>query len=163
MNAAPDAPRPLAMILALSKNRALGANGQLPWEHAEDRAYFKSMTRGHTVIMGRKSFEETNAPLEGCRTIIVSRTMAPRPDVQVVPSFDEALALAWTTDPEPFVLGGAAIYAEALPRVTTVHLTELPFEADGDVFYEPDLRGFALVHERLGEDGARYLRYERRA
>jgi dihydrofolate reductase len=152
---------PLAMILALGANGALGLHGGLPWSCPEDRAHFEAVTRGHAVILGRRTFEETGAPLEGRRTFVVSRTMAPRDGVTVLGSLRAAIDAARRVDAEPFVLGGARIFDEALPWVTRVALTRLAIEPEADVFYKPDLTGFRVASEREGEGGARFIEYVR--
>jgi dihydrofolate reductase len=152
---------PLAMILALAENDALGCEGTLPWDWPEDRAHFERETRGHTVIMGRRTYEETGAPLADRRTIVVSRTMAPRSDVEVVPSLTHAIKIARAFDDEPFVLGGVGVFEEALPYVTRVLLTRLPIAPRADVFYRPDLSAFEVTRERVGRSGARFIELRR--
>ena len=77
------------------------------------------------------------------------------------PTLDEALELAWQIDDEPFVIGGAGLFAEALPRVTRIYLTEVPAPPEADVFFALDRSGFAVASERIGEGGARFLVLER--
>jgi dihydrofolate reductase len=153
--------QPLAMILALAENDALGCDGALPWYWPEDRAHFERQTRGHAVIMGRRTFEETGAPLADRHTIVVSRAMAPRSDVDVVSSLTHAIKIARTIDDEPFVLGGVALFEEALPQVTRVVLTRLPIAPRADVFYRPDLSAFEVMSERAGRSGARFIELRR--
>lgn len=151
----------LAMILALGANNALGLRGGLPWSCPEDRAHFDAATAGHAVIMGRRTFEETGAPLDERPTFVVSRTMPARDGVIVCASLDAAIEAARRVDNEPFVLGGAQLFDEALPLVTRVLLTKLAIEPEADVFYTPDLRGFRVANEREGGDGARFIEYRR--
>lgn len=152
------------MILALGPNGALGREGKLPWSHPEDRAHFEHTTRGHAVIMGRRTWEEEGRPLPGRINVVVSRSFArPNDDagVLVARSLDEALTLAWAVDDSPFVIGGAGLFAEAMPLVTRIYLTEIPEAPDADVFFELDRTGFRVVDERTGEGGLRYLVLER--
>ncbi len=151
----------LAMILALGANNALGLRGALPWSCPEDRAHFDAATRGHAVIMGRRTFEETGAPLDARPTFVVSSTMHAREGVTVHDSLDAAISAARRVDDEPFVLGGAQLFDEALPQVTRVLLTRLAIEPEADVFYAPDLREFRVASERAGSDGARFIEYRR--
>lgn len=162
--------QPLAMILALAENGALGLRGALPWSCPEDREYFLRVTAGHSVIMGRRTFEDTGAELASCRVIVVTRqppsalsrsVIGDRP-VELVPTLDDAIERARSTDTTPFVLGGSEIYRAALPKVTEVYLTRIPGSPEADVFYEPDLSAFSLVSERVGGEGVRFLRYARR-
>jgi dihydrofolate reductase len=108
---------PLALIVAVARDGIIGRDGALPWHLPEDLRHFKRLTRGHAIVMGRRTFESIGRPLPERRNLVVSRTLAaPPPGVELFPSLDAALAAARTTDPEPFVIGGAALYAEALPR-----------------------------------------------
>jgi len=153
---------PLTLIAAVSRNGVIGRNGQLPWDHPEDRAHFRRETLGHAVIMGRRTWDERGAPLEGRRNIVVSRSLAVSgSDRQVVPTIEEAIALARTTDPDPRVIGGAEIFRLALPLATRIILTEFDFDATGDTFFPPfDRDGWRAVATRRG-DRATYVTYER--
>lgn len=144
------------MIFAVGENGALGANGGLPWSWPEDRAHFDEVTRGHVVIMGRRTFDETGAPLDGRTNVVVSRTLAPRSGLRVVASLDAALALAAPLDPMPFVIGGAALFAEARPRVTRVYVTTLPLAPAADVYFHLDRSGLEVVETWSDACGARY-------
>ncbi len=162
-------PRQLSMILALGRDGALGLRGKLPWSYPEDREHFERTTRGHAVVMGRRTWDEAGRPLPDRTNIVVSRSFVPPADapregpgsVLAAPTLDEALDLAWSVDDEPFVIGGTRIFAEALPRVTRIYLTEVPAPPEADVFFALDRRGFAVASERRGEGGARFLVLER--
>jgi dihydrofolate reductase len=153
---------PLSMILALATNGALGLGGTLPWSYPEDREHFERTTRGHAVIMGRRTWEEEGRPLPERINIVVSRSFVP-PDGTVLAarSLDEALVLARKADPEPFVIGGADLFAEALPQVIRIYLTEIPESPQADVHFQLDRTGFVVTHERMGERGARFLVLDR--
>ena len=156
--------RPLSMILALGRNGAVGPDGKLPWSQPEDRAHFGRTTRGHPVIMGRRTWEEEGSPLPDRVNVVISRSFARPSDeasVLVARTLDEALALAWEVDDAPFVIGGARLFAEAMPFVTRIFLTEIPETPDADVFFELDRTDFSVVDERTGEGGLRYLVLER--
>jgi dihydrofolate reductase len=144
---------PLALVVAIGKNHVIGASGKIPWDLPEDRRYFRSVTTGHAVILGRKSYEEIGRPLPNRRNIVISRTagFAP-PGCEVAPTVDAAIALARTTDDEPRVVGGANIFREALPRATKIFLTEVDLAPDGDVIFELDRNGFVETERRRGED-----------
>lgn len=132
----------LSLILAMDDNRVIGHAGTIPWHHREDMRHFRRMTLRHAVIMGRGTYESMGRPLPKRRNIVISR----RPGLtlegcEVCASLDEAIAAARTTDPEPFVIGGAQIYAQALPLATRIYITEIPGEHPGDTFFpelEPD-------------------------
>lgn len=144
---------PLALIVAVARDGIIGRDGALPWHLPEDLRHFKRLTRGHAIVMGRRTFESIGRPLPERRNLVVSRTLvAPPPGVELFPSLDAALAAARTTDPEPFVIGGAALYAEALPRATTLHLTEVDRDVSGDVRFPAfDRAAFRLVDRRAAE------------
>jgi dihydrofolate reductase len=125
----------VTLIAALSENRVIGRDGDLPWRLPADLRRFKRITSGHTVIMGRKTFETLDAPLPDRRTIVVTRRTDYQPvGVEVAHDLDDALALAGGED-EVFILGGGEIYALALPRADRMELTIVHDEFDGDTFF----------------------------
>lgn len=128
----------LGLIVAYSlPQRAIGRRGGLPWHEPEDLAHFKRSTLGHAIIHGRRSYESFGKPLPGRRNIIVTRNSDYQaPGCEVVHSLDAAIALARESDPCPWICGGQAIYAEALPQVTICELTEIDTTiADADTFF----------------------------
>jgi dihydrofolate reductase len=150
-------PRPsLALIFAVGENGALGHDGGLPWSWPEDRAYFERTTRGHAVIMGRRTFDETGEPLVDRTNVVVSSTMEPRPGLRIVRSLDEAITLARRADPMPFVIGGVRLFEEALPHATRVHVTTLPLAPAADVYFHLDRTGFEVLETWRDAGGARY-------
>jgi dihydrofolate reductase len=143
---------PLALIFAVARNGVIGRGGQLPWRIPEDLAHFKRTTMGHAILMGRKTWEETRRPLPGRRNVIITRTPGfEAPGCEVVASLEEAIALARTTDPLPFVIGGAEIFRLALPLATVIHLTEIDRDVEGDTFFHLDRTGFVETARRKGE------------
>jgi dihydrofolate reductase len=152
---------PLAMIVAIAQNGVIGRGGGLPWNYPEDRAHFARATAGHAVIMGRRTWEEVGEPLAGRHNIVLSRTIAVPSGVWRVSTFDEALTVAWSLDPEPFVIGGARVFEAAWPRITHAFVTEIPESPEGDVVYRFDPTGLELVSERAGKRGERYCEYRR--
>ncbi|HVZ73922.1 MAG TPA: dihydrofolate reductase [Polyangia bacterium] len=155
----------LALIAAVSRNGVIGRAGKVPWDLPEDRAFFRSTTMGHAVIMGRKTWDETGRPLEGRRNLVVSRgAVSGRDDErEVVKTLDEAIARARATDAEPFVIGGAEIFRLALPLATKLVLTEVQFDSDGDTFFPPFDRSEWRVAERRAGDRAAYVTYVRQS
>ena len=106
----------------MAKNHVIGNKNEMPWHLPADFAYFKKITTGHPIIMGRKTFESIGRPLPGRRNIVVSRNPVFRADgVEVVASLELAINACHRED--AFVIGGATLYAEALPRVDRVYLT----------------------------------------
>lgn len=153
--------RELALIVAIGENGAIGRAGRVPWDYPEDRAHFARLTRGHAVIMGRRTWEETGGPLPDRTNIVVSASSPKLVGAHVVRTLDEALALAWSTDPLPFVIGGTRLFDEALPRVTRAFVTLVPEAPDADTFYRFEPAGFHLASEREGERGARFQEWVR--
>ena len=124
----------ISLIVAMAKNRVIGNKNQMPWHLPADFAYFKKVTLEHPVIMGRKTFLSIGRPLPRRRNIVVSRNPAFRADgIDVAASLDEAINMC--QNEKPFVIGGASLYAEALPRVDRVYLTEVDATPEGDTFF----------------------------
>ena len=138
----------VSLVAAMSENRVIGRGGGLPWHLPKDLAYFKKLTIDHTVIMGRKTFDEVRRPLSNRRNVVVSRGLDFHPrGVVVVPSLEEALALG-ATENEVFVIGGGAIFRLALPRADRLYLTVIHAEIEGDTYFPPfDLAAWALEDE----------------
>ncbi|HVY47683.1 MAG TPA: dihydrofolate reductase [Minicystis sp.] len=144
---------PLSLVVAIAKNHVIGRAGQLPWDLPEDRRHFRAVTTGHAVILGRRTYEEIGRPLPNRRNIVVSRTPGlALPGCEVAASLGDAIALARATDDEPRVIGGAALYREALPLATKIYLTEVDLEPEGDVQFELDRAGFVELERKKGED-----------
>jgi len=124
---------PLNLMVAYDRNRIIGTDGGLPWHYPEDLKHFKRTTMGHAIIHGRRSYEDFGRPLPGRRNIILTRRSDYAAEgCEVAHDLDAAIALARETDPEPFVLGGADVYRQALPQVTRMYLTEIDAEHPGD-------------------------------
>jgi dihydrofolate reductase len=149
---------PLAMVAAMTPSRVIGKDGRIPWHHAEDMKHFREVTRGHAVIMGRATFDSIGKPLPGRRNIVVSRNPALRIEgCEVVPSLARALELARERDPEPCILGGGQLYAEALPLATRLVLTYLDAEQAGDVYFPALDPSEWRETERRRVDGATFV------
>ncbi len=145
--------RSLALVVCVADDGSIGKAGALPWHIPEDLRHFRAKTLGHAVIMGRKTHASIGRALPGRRNLVVSRDPGFRaPGCEVAGSLDAALELAWAGDDEPRVIGGAALYAEALPRVTRVFLTRVHRDGQGDVFFPlASLAGFREVLRSPGE------------
>jgi dihydrofolate reductase len=131
----------LTLIVARARNGVIGRDGALPWHLPEDLKRFKALTLGHPVLMGRKTWDSILArngkPLPGRRNIVVSRQSGfSAPGGEAAGSLDAALALC-ADAPVVFVIGGAQIYAEALPRAQCVELTEIDADVEGDAVMPP--------------------------
>jgi dihydrofolate reductase len=124
-----------ALVAALARNRVIGAGNRLPWHLPEDLARFKRLTLGAPVIMGRKTRESIGRPLPGRRNIVVTRAAGAAWDGCIVArSLAEALALADDAG-EAFVIGGAELYAQALPGADRMHLTLIDADYAGDAWF----------------------------
>lgn len=127
----------LFLIAAIAQNGIIGAFGKLPWRLPEDLRHFKALTLGHPVIMGRRTWQSLKAPLEGRENIVVTRTPGfEAPGASVASSLEAALALC-ADEPLVFVIGGADLYAAALPLADGLVLTEIQRDYEGDVRF-PD-------------------------
>lgn len=131
----------LAIIVAQAKNRVIGINNKLPWHLPEDLRYFKQVTMGKPIIMGRKTFESIGRSLPGRTNIVITRQNDYAPDgVKVVDSLEAAYELAESIGlingiDEAMVIGGAQIYASALPKADRLYLTQVDAEIDGDAWF----------------------------
>jgi len=127
----------IALIAALSANRVIGRDNQMPWHMPNDLKYFKRVTMGKPVIMGRKTFDSIGKPLPGRTNIVVTRQSEwQNSGVRVARSVTEALELASLSliagNEEVIVIGGAQIYRETLPLAQRLYLTELHAQIEGD-------------------------------
>lgn len=129
--------QPLGLVVAIARNGGIGLKNGLPWRIPEDLKRFKAVTLGHAVVMGRATHESIGRPLPQRRNVVVSRSAAAFPGCEVARSLDEALAQARQTDPMPMIIGGATLYAEALPLATHLFLTEVDRDVEADTFFPP--------------------------
>ena len=112
----------IAIIVAVAENGVIGGENRLLWHISEDLKHFKAVTTGHPVVMGRKTYESLGRPLPGRRNVVVTRQNISIEGCDVVHSLDEALAL-FRPEEKVFVIGGAQIYAQALPLCDEFYLT----------------------------------------
>ncbi len=144
------APRPeVILIAAVARNGAIGRGNELLFREPADQRRFRELTLGCPVIMGRKTWDSLPArfrPLPGRRNLVLSRDGARTlPGAEVVASLDSALTLLIEA-PRVFVIGGAELYAQALPRADALMLTEIGADLEGDTFFPPwDRAAFAEV------------------
>lgn len=133
----------LSLLVAIAENGIIGRQGELPWHIAADLRRFKRLTMDHAIVMGRKTWESIGRPLPGRTSIVVtSRTDYDPGDrkVLVASNLDEALKQARQADCDQnqiFIIGGAAIYAESLPRADRLYLTRVHANVEGDVSFPP--------------------------
>jgi dihydrofolate reductase len=170
MTSNPQGPKPrISIIVAMAKNRVIGANNKLPWHLSADLKRFKVLTMGHHIIMGRKTFESIGRILPGRTTVVVTRN----PDFQaagaiVVNDLDAALAQC-AGDTEAFVIGGERVFQSALPLAERIYLTELDKHFEGDAYFPAiDMHEWRLIEREICRDEMQSLDYvfeilERRA
>jgi len=122
----------VSIIVAMARNRVIGANGAIPWHLPAELQRFKRLTMGHHIIMGRKTWDSIARPLPGRETVIVTRQPGFNvPGATIAHSIEEAIA-ACGGDSEIFVIGGAELYAQALPLAGRIYLTTVDAEIAGD-------------------------------
>jgi dihydrofolate reductase len=122
-------------IVASSLNHVIGAQQTIPWHLPEDLQWFRKMTLGQTLVMGRKTFESLPKLLPGRKTLIISRQNLQVPGAQVLKSFEEVFDLQ--LEGELWICGGAQIYALALPYCEELYLTLVKKEVEGDTYLPP--------------------------
>lgn len=143
----------LGLVWAQSTSGVIGRGGDIPWRVPEDLARFKQVTMGHTVVMGRRTWESLPArvrPLPGRRNVVMTRQAGYRADgAEVVGSLEAAWAIS-ETEPETWVIGGAEIYVLGLPLATRCEVTEVEIDLARD---DDDALAPALDESWLGETG----------
>lgn len=124
----------ISIIVAVAENGVIGGKNTLLWHISEDLRNFKAVTTGHPVVMGRKTFESLGRPLPNRVNVVISRQQIEIPGCQVVHSLAEAVAL-FPADEEVFIIGGAQIYAQALPLAGRFYLTRVMHAYQGDILF----------------------------
>lgn len=157
----------LTLIVARARNGTIGRDNNLPWRLPEDLAHFKRTTMGAPIIMGRKTWESIGRPLPGRRNIVVTRNPALKIEgCDVVTSLEDAQRLCVGVE-QVFLIGGAQLYAEALPSADRLIVTEIDADIPGDAFFPaPDMSRWVMTareahrSEANGFDYA-FVTYER--
>jgi dihydrofolate reductase len=130
----------VTLVAGVARNGAIGRDGGLLWRLPEDMAHFKALTMGHPVIMGRKTWDSLPAkfrPLPGRRNLVLSRQAGLSLEgAEVFATLESAFAAASDAD-QVFIIGGAQLYAEALPHADRLALTEIDADFDGDTLFPP--------------------------
>jgi dihydrofolate reductase len=151
----------VTLIAAVGRNGVIGVDNDMPWHLPEDFAFFKRMTMGHPMVMGRKTFESIGRVLPGRRSIVVTRQQDwHHPDVETAHSLSEALSLAGPAD-EVYVCGGGEVYAEAMPWAHRLLITEVAQSPEGDVRFPPIDPADWREASREDRDGFSWVTYER--
>jgi len=152
-------------IAAVAANGVIGAGNDIPWRISADWQRFKTMTMGHVLIMGRKTYDSIGRPLPGRTTFVITRDRMWRGDgVRAVPSLDEAFDQAMPLDPQTiFVAGGGEIYRTAWDRLTGLEITEVEQNPDGEVTFPPIDPDMWVETVRERHDGYSFVSYRRRS
>ncbi len=153
----------ITLVAAVADNGVIGSGGDIPWRIPEDFAHFKRVTVGHTLVMGRATYESIGRPLPGRETVVLTRDPGWSADgVHVVASLEEALSMARRLPGEVMVVGGAAVYQAALPLADAQILTEVHLCPDGDTHYPAWDRSEWVETLRLPGPGLEWVWWERR-
>ena len=150
----------ITVLAAVGANLVIGREGNMPWHLPQDLAHFKATTMGHTMLMGRKTYNSIGRALPGRRTIVITRQLGwHAPSVEVAHSLPEALALAGPAD--VFVVGGSDVYRQAMPFADQMLLTEIDQSPEGDAFFPAFSTEDWLETSRETHDGFAFVTYER--
>jgi dihydrofolate reductase len=142
----------IAFVVAVAKNNVIGKRGELPWYIPEDLKHFKQITSGHTVLMGRKTFDSIiqrlGKPLPNRKSLVItSRKMPHFENVEFFTSIEEAIK---THKEDIYVIGGATIFSQLMDKVDTLYMTHIVKEYEGDVFFPPlDLTKWKKISEEI--------------
>ncbi len=138
----------ILLIVAMTRSRVIGRDNALPWRIPAELQLFKRLTTGHTVLMGRRTFEAIGRPLPERHNIVVSRTPQKVSGAEVHPSFEAALEAARRRGKKIFILGGASLYRLALPRADGLHISWIRGDYTGNVYFpEFDLKCWRAERE----------------
>jgi len=153
-----SAKRPrVTLVVARARDGVIGADGGLPWHLPEDLKHFRALTTGHAIVMGRRTWDSIGRALPGRRSIVVSRDAHRTFDgAERASSVDEAIAIASRRGPDPsiatdevFVIGGAQLFAAALPVADRAVVTEIDLDVEGDAYFNArDPRQWSVVERR---------------
>jgi dihydrofolate reductase len=155
--------KPFKAIAAMSLNRVIGNGNKLPWHLPEDFKWFKKMTTGQVIVMGRKTFESIGKALPNRTTLVLSRSASPIPGVILISSLDEINAHIGTADPrQVFICGGAQVYEHALPLCSDLYLTLVKKTVEGDAFFPRFEEVFDLKEQLDDKPEFSILHYVRR-
>ena len=151
----------IILLAAVGANHVIGREGEMPWHLPEDLAHFKATTMGHTLVMGRKTYDSIGRALPGRRTIVMTSQRGwHAPSVEVAHSLAEALALAGPT--EVFIVGGGEIYQQAMPFADLLMLTEVDQSPEGDVVFPTIEPAHWRETARQAHEGFAFVTYERK-
>jgi dihydrofolate reductase len=152
--------KPFEAIAAMSLNRVIGAGNRIPWHLPEDFKWFKRMTTGQVIVMGRKTFESIGRPLPNRTTLVLTRSSTSIPSVQTVPDLNQLVAdAAAFAGKKIFICGGAEVYRQALPLCSDLYLTVVNRVVEGDTFFPPFEEWFELAESLVETAEFKILHY----
>lgn len=125
----------ISLIVAMARNRVIGAKNALPWHLPSDLKHFKVLTMGHHIVMGRKTYESIGRPLPGRTSVVVTRNADYAPPGVITVNSLEAAISACGNDSEIFVIGGAQLYRQAIALADRIYLTEIDADISGDAYF----------------------------
>lgn len=130
----------ISIVVATAENGVIGIENRLPWRLSSDLKNFKKLTSGHAILMGRKTYESIGKPLPKRRNLVISRDPAYQAEgCEVFQSIEAAIEAAQAqNETEVFVIGGAQIYRQVLPKADKIYLTRVKAAVEGDAFFEID-------------------------
>ena len=143
----------------MSLNRVIGAGGKIPWHLPEDFKWFKKMTTGHVIVMGRKTFESIGKPLPNRTTVVLTRRPEPIAGALRISDLNQLNNLPETVGREIFICGGAEVYQQALPLCSDLYLTLVKRNVEGDTFFPRFEDWFTLVSEVMDCPEFKILHY----
>jgi dihydrofolate reductase len=147
-------------IAAMSLNRVIGADNAIPWHLPEDFKWFKKMTTGHVIVMGRRTYESIGKPLPNRTTVVLTRSREPIAGVRTISDLSQLDAVGEEfAGREIFICGGAQLYQQALPLCSDLYLTAVKREVRGDTFFPRFEDRFELVSEILDTSEFKILHY----
>ena len=152
------------VVAAVARNGVIGNGPDIPWSVPGEQAEFKKLTLGHTLVMGRTTYESIGRPLPGRTTVVLTRDPAwspGHPEVLTARSLVEAFGRAATREGEIVVAGGAQVYAAALPMASELVISEIPLEPEGDTFFPAIDPAVWRVGDRERFEGYERVWYER--
>ncbi len=155
------------MIVARSRNHVIGKDNQMPWKISADLQFFKKVTMGYPIIMGRKTWESIGRPLPGRRNIVVSRNVNYLAlGAELVGSLEQALD-SLKEFKRVFVIGGQQLFNQAFPLADELFITEIEIQVNGDTYFEvpdpSDWQEIDRVQEKEGEIEFAYVTLRRKA
>ena len=153
----------IGIVVAMTRKGVIGRGGRLPWDLPNDRRLFRRLTEGNTVIMGRLTYESLGAALPDRHNIVLSRFSRQIEDATVCQSFLQGIAIGWRLGRPVYVIGGAALYRKALLLATTLHVSWVAGDHEGDCFFPHFDPGLWLPVSTINYPGFQHVVYRRAA